>query len=40
MKKSIKIIFNVIAWIVLIFSLLMTLIVFTADRNNGTASLC
>lgn len=39
MKKSIKIIFNVIAWVVLIFSLLMTLIVFTADRNNGTASL-
>ncbi|MGN0114614.1 MAG: signal peptidase I [Acutalibacteraceae bacterium] len=39
MKKCVKVIFNVVAWIVLIFSLLVTLLVFTADRNNGTASL-
>lgn len=39
MKKALKTIVNILVWIVLIFSLLMTLIVFTADRNNGTASL-
>ena len=39
MKKIIKGIFNVLAWIVLVFSMIMTLLVFTADRNNGTASL-
>lgn len=39
MKKCIKVIINIVAWIVLIFSMLMTLLVFTADRNNGTASL-
>ncbi|WP_317336704.1 signal peptidase I [uncultured Ruminococcus sp.] len=39
MKKSIKVVFNIVAWIVLIFSMIMTLLVFTADRNNGTASL-
>ena len=39
MKKCIKVIFNILAWIVLIFSMIITLLVFTADRNNGTASL-
>lgn len=39
MKKVLRITFNILAWLVLVFSLLMTLIVFTADRNNGTASL-
>lgn len=39
MKNIIKVIFNVLAWIVLVFSLVMTVLVFTADRNNGTASL-
>lgn len=39
MKKAIKIIFDVIAWIVLIFALIITILVFSSDRNNGTASL-
>ena len=39
MKKAVKIIFNVIAWIILIFALLVTILVFSADRNNGVASL-
>lgn len=39
MKKVMKIVFNVFAWVVLIFALLITLLVFTADRNGGTASL-
>lgn len=39
MKKVLRVIVNVIAWIVLILALLVTLLVFTADRNNGVASL-
>ena len=39
MKKVLKICFNVIAWIVLIAALLVTILVFTADRNNGVSSL-
>lgn len=39
MKKAVKIVFNVIAWIVLILALLVTILVFSADRNNGVASL-
>lgn len=39
MKKAVKIVFNVIAWIVLILALLVTVLVFSADRNNGVASL-
>ncbi len=39
MKKAVKIIFNVIAWIVLVLALLVTIIVFSADRNNGVATL-
>ncbi|WP_295210468.1 signal peptidase I [Ruminococcus sp.] len=39
MKKAIKIVFDVIAWIVLIFALIITILVFSSDKNNGTASL-
>lgn len=39
MKKALKIVFNVLAWIVLVFALIITLLVFTADRNNGVSSL-
>lgn len=39
MKKALKIFFNILAWIVLVFALLVTILVFTADRNNGVASL-
>jgi signal peptidase len=39
MKSILKAIFNVIAWIVLVFALLVTILVFTADRNNGVATL-
>ena len=39
MKKAVKVIFSVLSWIVLIFALLVTILVFTADRNNGVSSL-
>lgn len=39
MKKALKIVVNAVAWVVLIFALLITLLVFTADRNNGVSSL-
>ena len=39
MKKALKIIVNVIAWIVLILALLITILVFSSDRNNGVANL-
>lgn len=39
MKKVLKTIFNLLAWIVLILALLVTILVFTADRNNGVATL-
>lgn len=39
MKKVLKIVFNVLAWILLIFALLITIIVFSSDRNNGVANL-
>ena len=39
MKKAVKIIFNVVAWIVLIIALAVTVLVFSSDRNNGTANL-
>jgi signal peptidase len=38
-KKVLKIVFDVIAWAVLILALLVTIIVFSADRNNGVATL-
>jgi signal peptidase len=39
MKKALKIIFNTVAWIVLIFALLITILVFSADKNNGVSTL-
>lgn len=39
MKKTLKIICNILSWIILIFALLVTIIVFTADRNNGVPTL-
>ncbi len=39
MKKALRIGANVIAWIVLIFALLITIIVFSSGRNNGVANL-
>lgn len=39
MKKALKIVFNVLAWILLIFALLITILVFTSDKNNGVPSL-
>ena len=39
MKKVLKIVMNVLAWIVLIFALLVTIVVFSSGRNNGVANL-
>ena len=39
MKKAVSIIANVLAWIVLIFAFLITIIVFSSGRNNGVANL-
>ena len=39
MKKVLKTAVSVLAWIVLIFALLITILVFSADKNNGVASL-
>ena len=40
MKKALKIIGNVLAWVLLIFALLITIVVFSSDRNGGVANLC
>ena len=39
MKNVLKIVMNVLAWIVLIFALLVTIVVFSSGRNNGVANL-
>ncbi len=39
MKKMLKITLSVLAWILLIFALLITIMVFTSDKNNGVPSL-
>ncbi|MBR4554534.1 MAG: signal peptidase I [Ruminococcus sp.] len=39
MKRVLKIVLNVLAWVLLIFALLITIIVFSSDRNNGVANL-
>jgi signal peptidase len=39
MKKALKIAVNIFAWLVLILALLITIIVFSSDRNNGVANL-
>ncbi|MCR5817196.1 MAG: signal peptidase I [Ruminococcus sp.] len=37
MKKALSIIVNIIAWIILLFALLVTIIVFSSSRNGDTA---
>ena len=39
MKKAIKIVMNILSWIILVFALLITIIVFSSGRNNGVANL-
>lgn len=39
MKKVLGIIVNVLAWVILIFALLVTIMVFSSGRNNGVANL-
>jgi len=39
MKKVLKAIVNVFSWIILIFALLVTILVFSSGRNNGVANL-
>ena len=39
MKKAIKIIFDILTWILLIFAFIVTALVISSDKNNGTASL-
>ena len=39
MKKVVSVIVNVLAWIVLIFAFLITIIVFSSGKNNGVANL-
>ena len=39
MKKALKITLSVLAWVLLIFALLITILVFTSDKNNGVPSL-
>lgn len=39
MKKVIKIAANVLSWVLLVFALLITLMVFSSARNNGVANL-
>lgn len=39
MKKALSIAANVLAWIVLIFALLITIMVFSSSKNNGVAHL-
>ena len=39
MKKALSIFANVLAWIVLIFALLITIMVFSSSKNNGVAHL-
>jgi len=39
MKKVLKIVLNVLAWVLLVFALLITILVFTSSKNNGVSSL-
>ncbi len=39
MKKVFRIILDVLAWLLLIFALLITLLVFASNKNNGISSL-
>ncbi|MBR1739702.1 MAG: signal peptidase I [Ruminococcus sp.] len=37
--KILKIVFNVLAWVLLIFALLITMVVFSSNKNNDVANL-
>lgn len=39
MKKVLKVIVNALAWIILIFAMLVTILVFSSARNNNVANL-
>jgi len=39
MKKAVKIIVNILAWVFLLLALLVTIIVFSAERNNGVSNI-
>ena len=39
MKKAVKIIFDILTWILLILAFIVTVLVISSDKNNGTASL-
>lgn len=39
MKKAIKVIVNILAWVLLIFVFLVTLMVFTSTKNNGLSNI-
>lgn len=39
MKNVLRIVMNVLAWIILIFALLVTVVVFSSGKNNGVANL-
>ncbi|MCR5599440.1 MAG: signal peptidase I [Ruminococcus sp.] len=39
MKKALKTVVNILVWIVLIFALLITIVVFSSGNNNGVANL-
>lgn len=39
MKKALRVVMNVLAWVVLILALLITIMVFSSGRNNGIANL-
>jgi signal peptidase len=39
MKKVLRIVVDVLAWILLIFAMLITLLVFTSSKNNGVSNI-
>ncbi|MBR4626639.1 MAG: signal peptidase I [Ruminococcus sp.] len=39
MKKAVKIIVNILAWVLLMLALLITIVVFSAERNNGVSNI-
>ena len=39
MKKALRVVMNVLAWVVLILAFLITIMVFSSGRNNGIANL-
>ena len=39
MKKAVKIVVNILAWALLLLALLITLVVFSSEKNNGVANI-